>query len=135
MGRKEGQRTKGNTKVRFSFVLKSLHSFKDQFFQPSSSARSAELLSSTSLKSSTILTSTPNVDISSTIFGLTPLTAEEEKEIPDELKMALKKLSKKDSTTKLKVINSLISFVPLGILFSFLAHFFLCHYQTDTIVN
>ena len=43
------------------------------------------------------------MDVSSTIFGLTPLSAEEEKEIPDELKMALKKLSKKDVTTKLKV--------------------------------
>ena len=43
------------------------------------------------------------VDISSNIFGLTPLTPDEEKLIPDELKMALKKLSKKDSTTKLKV--------------------------------
>ena len=113
MGRKEGQRTKGNTKVGFLLALTSLYSFKGHFFQPSSSARSAELLSSTSLKSSTVLTATPNVDISSTIFGLTPLTPEEEKEIPDELKMALKKLSKKDVTTKLKVINSLNYFIPL----------------------
>ena len=47
------------------------------------------------------------MDISSTIFGLTPLTPEEEKEIPDELKLALKKLSKKDVTTKLKVRKKL----------------------------
>ena len=99
MGRKEGQRTKGNTKVPFSKEPLLAFLFKPSFFQPSSSARSAELLST---NSSTIL-STPNVDISSTIFGLTPLTAEEEKEIPDELKLALKKLSKKDVTTKLKV--------------------------------
>ena len=44
-----------------------------------------------------------NVDIASQIFGLTPLTPEEEKLIPDEMKMVLKKLSKKDVTTKLKV--------------------------------
>ena len=67
-------------------------------FQPSSSARSAELLSTSS--SAAAIT---NVDVSSTIFGLTPLTPQEENLIPDELKMAVKKLSKKDVTTKLKV--------------------------------
>ena len=57
--------------------------------------------------SSTALSHT-NVDISSQIFGLTPLSPEEENLIPDELKMVLKKLSKKDVTTKLKVFSYIL---------------------------
>jgi hypothetical protein len=44
-----------------------------------------------------------DLDISTAIFGLKPLTQQEESLIPDELKLALKKMSKKDVTTKLKV--------------------------------
>ena len=47
------------------------------------------------------------MDLTTAIFGLTPLTPQEEELIPDELKMALKKMSKKDITTKLKVKNLL----------------------------
>ena len=36
------------------------------------------------------------MDLTTAIFGLTPLTPQEEELIPDELKMALKKMSKKD---------------------------------------
>ena len=65
-------------------------------FQPSSSARSAELLS----------TSNPfelSENVANPVFGMISLTPEQANLIPDELKMVLKKLSKKDTTTKLKV--------------------------------
>ena len=105
MGRKEGQRTKGNTKV-FDiffcdfFIPEKLHE-KQYFlkFQPSSSARTAELLS-TNLGNSSVI---GDLELTSAIFGLKPLTTEEENLIPDDLKLALKKMSKKDVTTKLKV--------------------------------
>ena len=100
MGRKEGQRTKGNTKVNceiFQFIqIYNVITFS----QPSSSARSAELLTSSDGKSKNAI---ENVDFSATIFGLKPFSAEEDALIPDELKLALKKMSKKDETTKLKV--------------------------------
>lgn len=81
MGRKEGQRTKGNTK-------------------PSSSARSAELLSNVSGSTAATVS-----DFSSAVFGLNPLTADEEALLPGELKMAMRKLTKKDVTTKLKALQ------------------------------
>jgi hypothetical protein len=98
MGRKEGQRTKGNTK-------------------PSSSARSADLLNSN-------LTS--NIDIQSNyqrglsngslpvlgmggISGLGDDLAEAA--LPGELKQTMKKMSKKDTTTKLKALQDFADYI------------------------
>ena len=54
-----------------------------------------------------------DLELTSAIFGLKPLTTEEENLIPDDLKLALKKMSKKDVTTKLKV-SSFIQYLDEG---------------------
>jgi len=115
MGRNTNQRTKGNTKVLvlfcFALLLANLFILSSltvlSFLQPSNSLRSAHLLSTT------VGTSSLSAFIG---FDSTQFTSQHIRNLNDsddidtelldqDLLLALKQLSKKDSITKIKVLN------------------------------